>query len=387
MEFDIANLPEVDLVPELANCVDLSGAIPIIRHPLVHQIFYMKAMNHIYNKTYEAKVEALKKAAKQKRWSTFVFLHEKPYRLETFWDLVENNKLTNQDFNRVFRQVITDSENIFQFHDIIRNIIDSGRLNRKLMLTNDEKTLLRRLPDEVRVFRGYQSGDDYDNQYGFSWTLSLNIARWFANRYSKPRMASCVVKGIIAKQDILGVFLNRGELEVFVDPYKVRGHVEADTKKDRPEWLENIWTISKSVFRLGPRSFHGVDHWENVERNAEQIAAKTEGADLTVVWLFAALHDCKRQDEDVDPEHGDRSAAFAKELYKGGLLPISEQQLDKLYFACKHHQNKKHSADPTIGSCWDADRLDLYRVGIVPSVSYLSTEVGKELLLKGNIDD
>ena len=30
-------------------------------------------------------------------------------------------------------------------------------------------------------------------------------------------------------------------------------------------------------------------------------------------------------------------------------------------------------------SCWDADRLDLSRVGIVPSEQFMSTKVGKEM--------
>ena len=30
-------------------------------------------------------------------------------------------------------------------------------------------------------------------------------------------------------------------------------------------------------------------------------------------------------------------------------------------------------ADPTIGTCWDADRLDLWRVGITPHVRFLCT--------------
>ena len=32
----------------------------------------------------------------------------------------------------------------------------------------------------------------------------------------------------------------------------------------------------------------------------------------------------------------------------------------------------------TIGTCWDADRLDLGRVGIIPSSDFMSTQAGKE---------
>ena len=35
------------------------------------------------------------------------------------------------------------------------------------------------------------------------------------------------------------------------------------------------------------------------------------------------------------------------------------------------------STNPTIQSCWDADRLDLGRVGIIPSPKFLSAEASQ----------
>jgi uncharacterized protein len=37
-----------------------------------------------------------------------------------------------------------------------------------------------------------------------------------------------------------------------------------------------------------------------------------------------------------------------------------------------------------IGACWDADRLDLTRVGIIPDPDMMSTEPGKELAAQMN---
>ncbi|MBB6018173.1 hypothetical protein HNQ04_003450 [Deinococcus radiopugnans ATCC 19172] len=33
-------------------------------------------------------------------------------------------------------------------------------------------------------------------------------------------------------------------------------------------------------------------------------------------------------------------------------------------WACKHHASGQTTDEPTLGACWDADRLDLPRVGI-----------------------
>ena len=44
-----------------------------------------------------------------------------------------------------------------------------------------------------------------------------------------------------------------------------------------------------------------------------------------------------------------------------------------LGFACEEHTNGGVGRDPTVGVCWDADRLNLRRVGIRPDPRLLST--------------
>lgn len=48
-----------------------------------------------------------------------------------------------------------------------------------------------------------------------------------------------------------------------------------------------------------------------------------------------------------------------------------------LAYACHEHNNGKISDDPTISICWDADRLNLWRVGIVPQSKFLSSSIAK----------
>ena len=45
--------------------------------------------------------------------------------------------------------------------------------------------------------------------------------------------------------------------------------------------------------------------------------------------------------------------------------------------ACQGHTHERTHPDVTIQTCWDADRLDLGRVGITPHPSRLCTEVAK----------
>ena len=75
--------------------------------------------------------------------------------------------------------------------------------------------------------------------------------------------------------------------------------------------------------------------------------------------------------EDFDPEHGPRAASLIRELEAEGALPLTSDRVDLLATAVALHADGQVSADPTIGVCWDADRLHLPRVGIDPDPSLL----------------
>ena len=128
-------------------------------------------------------------------------------------------------------------------------------------------------------------------------------------------------------------------------------------------------------FPLGDSIIHGEEHWMRVLYNG-RILAKETGANLNVVELFAIMHDCKRDNEDFDLEHGRRAAEYVHAIHDK-LLDIDEKEKDLLIEACKYHSDGLTEADITVQTCWDSDRLDLGRVGIKPSQDRLCTEVAR----------
>ena len=126
---------------------------------------------------------------------------------------------------------------------------------------------------------------------------------------------------------------------------------------------------------------HGPLHWLRVALNGLLLAAKTPGADGSIVLRFAAFHDARRLSDGRDPDHGRRVAkAFAEgEIRMGGLKDGPGKAL--LLEALARHADGEVTDDPTIGVCWDADRLDLGRCGITPDPAYLSTEAAKKAML------
>lgn len=129
-------------------------------------------------------------------------------------------------------------------------------------------------------------------------------------------------------------------------------------------------------FALDWRGLHGAPHWARVRRIGLRLAPLT-GADATVVEAFAFLHDSCRLSDGGDKAHGPRAALLAQEL-NDGFLQLSGPQLAMLVRACQDHTHGGICQQATIATCWDADRLDLGRVGIRPDPRYLSTAAARD---------
>ena len=133
----------------------------------------------------------------------------------------------------------------------------------------------------------------------------------------------------------------------------------------------------KLQFRINWHGIHGANHWARVLNHGIAIA-KIVKADLLVVELFAFLHDSQRHNEHVDVLHGARAADYTASLNKV-YFDLSAKQLNDLCHAIRFHSDGLTHANTTIQTCWDADRLDLSRVGIKPDTKYLSATAASRL--------
>src|SRR5215218_4801721 len=123
-------------------------------------------------------------------------------------------------------------------------------------------------------------------------------------------------------------------------------------------------------------SIHGESHWQRVAAAALALLPETPDTDPALVFLFALFHDSMRLNDGHDPLHCPRGAALAREL-RGGPFDLGDEEMDLLAFACEEHTNGKIGKDQTIGVCWDADRLNLWRVGFEPDPRFLSTDAAR----------
>jgi uncharacterized protein len=153
-------------------------------------------------------------------------------------------------------------------------------------------------------------------------------------------------------------------------------HAGAAMNKDR---RREVLRILREQFQLDWHGIHGVPHWARVRWNGLNLAA-VNGARTDIVELFAFLHDCRRLHDGRDREHGVRAADFTLAL-DAQLLRMDRPGRELLTYAVRYHSDGLTEADITVQTCWDADRLDLGRVGITPRADQLCTEEARNPVL------
>ena len=143
------------------------------------------------------------------------------------------------------------------------------------------------------------------------------------------------------------------------------------------------YAIKHSI--LGEYSVHGVSHWDRVARNAEVLI--TSDVDELVVKAFAYIHDVERVNESDDLQHGPRAALLVEEIRSSVLSFLNDQEIEQLKEACRLHTLRHRTEDPTVNACFDADRLDLGRVGITPNPDKMATTAGRIVAEKLALED
>ena len=141
--------------------------------------------------------------------------------------------------------------------------------------------------------------------------------------------------------------------------------------------IEGLREFAIKHTKMNVNSIHGVSHWDRVAKNADSL--KTSDVDVLVVKAFAYIHDVERINDDEDPQHGPRAARLVDEIRSTVLDFLNEEEIRQLKVACRLHTTKWKTEDATVNACFDADRLDLGRVGITPNSDKMATLQGRIL--------
>lgn len=184
---------------------------PTLRHPLVYQLpLFLPGMA---NKVYLQKKEQLEKAVASERWTSVIWLHERPYRLRALVDYCIGRRdddtplplASAPEYWQLTADVWVDSENIEQMQGDWSALF--GDCTGFWLGTDEERAEFDALPDPIPAWRG-----EIDDG-GWSYTTDQRVADWFAKRFGHDHD---IVEERIPKDRVFGYLTRRGENELLV---------------------------------------------------------------------------------------------------------------------------------------------------------------------------
>ena len=228
-------LPKTDLegVKNMAKMllqlpVEADNPFGIVSHPFINTLYFPKSLKingedsliptniledkELYDKVmkdFEDRIDRVKK------YSEFLIIVNKPY-LPVFFKFTKEY-LNFMDYTEFLRELWTYVEFPNNDKNVSKREFVSyfKKASKNLLMTDHEVQVFQELPQEITIYRGTGKHKNYK---ALSWTLDLDKAKWFANRWNQK---GTVYKAKIKYKDCLAYFEGRGESELVVDYSKL----------------------------------------------------------------------------------------------------------------------------------------------------------------------
>lgn len=140
---------------------------------------------------------------------------------------------------------------------------------------------------------------------------------------------------------------------------------------------KKLMKMIRDQYILDWHGIHGIQHWLRVRRNGLSLC-DAHGGSRPFIELFSVLHDCKRLDNGRDIDHGKRAAEYMELIRNDINSLLDTNEFDNLKYAVENHTTGLHASSLNAQICWDSDRLDIERAGIILDKYYLNTESAKD---------
>ena len=201
---------EEELNPELVPYLVEYAGITWLKHPMVNTPV---PINGHVNRLYAQKLEAVTRAESAGDYGTALWFYEKPWRIDKVLEWDNDGLLTPELYQELLGEAWTDTELPHQ-HGKLRIV----RAFKKAGFITD--TNMPPPEHALTVFRGGTST-------GLSWTLSLDKAVWFAQRFGNKPLWRATIK----PEGVLAVFHERGESEVVVNYRMLKDRAELNLEE------------------------------------------------------------------------------------------------------------------------------------------------------------
>lgn len=188
-----------------------------IHSPFYIDLFYREGYAGLANRSFKVKREKAEEYRAQRLWNRYIFLRERPYRLDAFLEI--EHELRPGERWKLLRDIWDDSENIHEFLTEWKRLWAGPRPDlRHLVMERNERQALAAMDDVIPVYRGAERKQDLA---GLSWTTDRKRGIWFARRLLH-RGQPWLAEGTVSKAKVMGYFTGRNESEVVAFPADVK---------------------------------------------------------------------------------------------------------------------------------------------------------------------
>lgn len=210
----------------------IEGLSPIrVSHPFIEEgVSFNLKTGEVVNLIEDEDALKKEKALRLKRMKNMsplqiAFCVSKPYRM-LYLSLVFPY-LTKKERSEIMHEVWISVENINNNVNVSQMEILKmlRKCNSKYLMGQENYEVYEKLPDTFTVYRGLQENAQED---GLSWTLSKDVAEWFANRFDNEGE---VIEKVIHKSEVIAYFSDRDEEEIVLDIKKVLKREKAEKRQ------------------------------------------------------------------------------------------------------------------------------------------------------------
>ena len=164
-------------------------------------------------------------------WTGYLLIHESPHRAFALF-MVRNLVEDSRQYWELLQMIwMHDAYSGPKFWPYV-SLLSDTRSGREHLMTDSDRGTFDALPDEFLIWRGTTKR----KKAGWSWTLNIEVALWFAKRKREPEM---VIEAVCRKADVIAYLNGRKEEEIIIDPknVKVRKRVDVtECPQITPPW-------------------------------------------------------------------------------------------------------------------------------------------------------
>lgn len=200
----------------------IEGLSPIrVSHPFIEEgVSFNLKTGEVINLLEDEETLKKEKAVRLKRMRNMsplqiAFCVSKPYRM--LYLSLAFPYLSKKERSEIMHEVWISVENINGNINVsqIEILKMLRKCNPKYLMGQENFKVYENLPDIFTVYRGLQENAQED---GLSWTLSKDVAEWFANRFDNEGE---IIEKVIHKSEVIAYFSDRDEDEIVLDIKKV----------------------------------------------------------------------------------------------------------------------------------------------------------------------